>query len=238
MQSHIREITAENLAADAPVRFPFAPPRTPTLAFRIFQRLFDIVFSSIALVLTLPLMGIIALAIKIQAGSPVLFVQERPGKDGKPFRMYKFMTMYPDNDGLLQAYLAENDEARQEWETYRKLKNYDPRVTGIGRFLRKTSLDELPQFFNVLVGDMSVVGPRPYIADEFGDYDLPPDEVKTLLSVKPGITGYWQTTKRNESAFVERVEMDLWYIRHRNLIMDWRIILSSVLVIFGQRGAY
>jgi exopolysaccharide production protein ExoY len=130
-----------------------------------WKRLFDIGFSLFAITITLPVMIPIAIAIKLIDGGKIFFVQERPGLSGRKFKLLKFRTMYGNNDEILKKYLNENPKAREEWEKFRKLKSNDPRVTSIGKFLRKTSLDELPQFFNVLKGDMSVVGPRPYITN-------------------------------------------------------------------------
>ncbi len=180
----------------------------------------------------------ITIIIKLTDKGTVLFKQERPGVNGKKFFIYKFRTMYPDNDRILREYLKKNPEAKKEWELYRKLKSYDPRVTPIGRFLRKYSLDELPQFFNVLKGDMSVIGPRPYILEEFEEYKVPEDVRKKLLSVKPGITGLWQVEGRNEKTFEERIRLDLKYIDEMSFWKDMKIILKTIWIMIKGKGAY
>jgi undecaprenyl-phosphate galactose phosphotransferase len=202
------------------------------------KRLFDIVFSFLAILITLPLMVVVALLIKLTDKGPVLFKQKRPGLDGKDFYLYKFRTMYVNNDQILREYLDKNPEAREQWKKYRKLKGYDPRVTPIGRFLRKYSLDELPQFFNVLKGDMSVVGPRPYLWEEFEEYKVPKNIVQKLLSVKPGITGLWQIEARNEATFEERIKMDLKYIKERSFWLDLKIVLKTIKAMLTGKGAY
>ncbi len=202
------------------------------------KRLFDIVFSLTVLIITSPILLIIALLIKLTDGGTIFYIQERPGLNGRKFRLIKFRTMYPNNEEILKKYLKENPKAREEWENYRKLKTYDPRVTLIGRFLRKYSLDELPQFFNVLKGDMSIVGPRPYIEKEFNEYNIPEEVRKKILSVKPGITGLWQVEKRNESTFMERVKMDLKYIERQSFWLDLKIILKTIRVMLTGKGAY
>ncbi|WP_457568690.1 sugar transferase [Desulfurobacterium sp.] len=203
-----------------------------------WKRPFDIFFSTLAITLTFPLMVAIAIIIKLTDGGCVLFVQERPGLNGKLFKLYKFRTMYPDNEKILTEFLTKNPEAAKEWKIYRKLRGYDPRVTSIGKFLRKTSLDELPQFFNILKGDMSVVGPRPYILNEFKEYKIPESLVKKLLSVKPGITGLWQVEGRNQMTFKERIQLDLKYIENLSFINDIKIIMKTIKVMFTGKGAY
>jgi len=204
----------------------------------VVKRLFDIVFSIFAILITLPIMVPIALLIKLTDGGSILFKQKRPGLNGKDFYVYKFRTMYPDNQKILEEYLKSNPKAREEWKKYRKLRGYDPRVTPIGRFLRKFSLDELPQFFNVLKGEMSVVGPRPYLWEEFKDYNLPKEVIDKLLSVKPGITGLWQVEARNNASFEERVKMDLEYIDKRSFWLDLKIVIKTIWVMLTGKGAY
>ena len=208
------------------------------MEYKSFKRMFDIFFSSFAILLSLPLMVIIAFAIKLTDKGPILFKQKRPGLNGRDFYLYKFRTMYVNNEEILQKYLESNPQAREEWRKYRKLKGYDPRVTPIGRILRKFSLDELPQFFNVLKGDMSVVGPRPYLWKEFEDYNVPEKVIKKLLSVKPGITGLWQIEARNEATFEERIRMDLEYIDKQSFLLDLKIVLKTIWVMLTGKGAY
>ena len=203
-----------------------------------WKRPFDIVFSLFAILITLPIMVPIAIAIKLTDKESILYKQKRPGLNGRQFYLYKFRTMYPNNDEILEKYLKTNSKAKEEWKKYRKLKTYDPRVTPIGKFLRKTSLDELPQFFNVLKGDMSVVGPRPYIESEFEEYNIPTDIREKLLSVKPGITGLWQVNHRNEATFEERIKQDLEYIKNQSFLLDLKIIFKTIKVMLTGKGAY
>lgn len=201
-----------------------------------WKRPFDIGFSLFAITITLPIMIPIAIVIKLTDSGKIFFIQERPGLGGRKFKLLKFRTMYENNEEILKEYLEKNPKAKEEWEKYRKLKSYDPRVTPIGRFLRKTSLDELPQFFNILKGDMSVVGPRPYIESEFEEYKVPKNVVTKLLSVKPGITGLWQVESRNKATFKERIEQDLKYIDNKSFLLDLKIILKTIKVMITERG--
>ncbi len=203
---------------------------------KIGKRIFDIVFSLFAITVSSPVMLIIAILIKIKSpDGPVFFTQKRLGYAGKKFRVIKFRTMVPNAEAVLEKMLSENKEIRNEYLKYRKLKN-DPRIIPvIGEFLRKTSLDELPQFFNVLIGDMSVVGPRPYIEEEF--YKHTKTHVDIITSVKPGVTGYWQVTDRNAATFNGRVDSDIEYIKNQNLWLDLKIIFQTVMVMVFRKGA-
>ena len=201
-----------------------------------WKRPFDILFSLFALIVTLPFMLLIALVIKLTDRGPIFFMQERVGHKGKKFKVIKFRTMYPDAEKKLKEILESDPKARGEWEKTYKLRN-DPRVTPIGKFLRKTSLDELPQFFNVLKGDMSVVGPRPVVEEELKKYYK--DKAKYYLSVKPGITGYWQVEGRSDiDNYEERVSMDVWYVKNMNFCLDLKIILRTIYVMITGKGAY
>jgi len=198
------------------------------------RRFFDILFSIIVLILMFPLMLLIGLAIKLTDGGPVFFTQERVGYKGKKFKIFKFRTMYPDAEKRLKDILEKNPKAHEEWNRYRKLRN-DPRITNVGKFLRKYSLDELPQFFNVLKGDMSVVGPRPYLPEEI---PLMGESKEIIFQVKPGITGIWQVEGRSEIDFKKRLEMDEWYVKNRSFWLDLKIILKTVKVMLTGKGAY
>lgn len=201
-----------------------------------WKRMFDIVFSLFAILITLPIMIPIAIIIKLTDGGSVLFGHNRVGYRGREFKVLKFRSMYPDAEERLKKILEEDPKAREEWEKTFKLKN-DPRVTPIGKFLRKTSLDELPQFFNVLKGDMSVVGPRPVVKEELEKYYK--DKAKYYLSVKPGITGYWQVEGRSDvEDYQERVNMDVWYVENQSFLLDLKIILKTVWVMLTGKGAY
>lgn len=194
------------------------------------KRFFDIVLSLVGLViLAIPCL-IIAILIKLCDGGPVLYTQARVGKDGKIFKIYKFRSMYVDADKLLDKLSEQNEVTGPMF----KMKN-DPRITSVGRFLRKTSLDELPQLYNVLLGDMSLVGPRPPLPKEvvkYSEYD------RQRLWVIPGCTGLWQATERNNVGFDRMVELDLEYIQKRSLLLDTKIILMTFWVIFRPNGAY
>lgn len=196
------------------------------------KRCFDFLLSLLMLPLILLLTVIFFILIRLTSKGPAIFKQTRIGKNGRHFTCYKFRTMYVDAERRLKELLDNDPEARKEWEQFWKLKN-DPRVTPVGRFLRKTSLDELPQIFNVLKGEMSLVGPRPYLPREW-DYIKEHSEV--ILSVPPGITGLWQTCGRNDKTFKERIILDAWYVRNWNLWLDIVILLKTIVVVFGSKG--
>ena len=172
--------------------------------------------------------------IKHENDGPIFYTQLRIGKNGKQFKLYKFRTMVMNADEKLEEYLKEDKEIAKEYKKYKKLK-HDPRITKIGGFLRKTSLDEFPQFINVLKGDMSLVGPRPYLNRE--KEDIPEEYYGKIIKVKPGITGYWQVNGRSDVDFEERTYMDTYYIEHRSFIMDLKIIIKTVLKMFKKEGA-
>ena len=176
----------------------------------------------------------IAYRIKKEDPGPVIFKHMRVGKNGKSFPCYKFRSMCVDAKQMLEKYLRENPEARMEWERDFKLKN-DPRVTPIGEFLRRTSLDELPQIFNVLKGEMSLVGPRPIVQEEVPRYGK---HIKKYYSVKPGITGLWQVSGRSDISYPERVALDVEYVVNRNLLKDIQILIKTFDVVFRKKGAY
>lgn len=192
------------------------------------KRLFDVVFSGLVLALTSPLFLLLALLIKLDSPGPVLFTQERVGLHGRRFRLYKFRTMVKDADKLLPELLAANEADGPVF----KIRD-DPRVTRVGRFLRRTSLDELPQFINVLKGDMSVVGPRPPLPHEVERYD---GAWRRRLSMKPGITCIWQATARNHASFEEWVKMDLEYIDNWSLWLDFKLVLRTCLAVLTMTG--
>ena len=202
----------------------------------ISKRVFDFVFSFSILIFTFPLFILITIFIKIKSpNGSIFFIQERLGKNRKFFRVYKFRTMIVNAEKELEKLLESDEKMREEYIKFRKLK-YDPRIIkGIGNFLRKTSLDEFPQFFNVLLGDMSIVGPRPYLKDEFYNHD--DTFLDILLSIKPGITGLWQVGNRNNSTFNDRVKDDLIYIENQSFIGDLIIIFKTIKVMIFRKGA-
>jgi undecaprenyl-phosphate galactose phosphotransferase len=181
----------------------------------------------------LPVMLVCAICLKLGGGS-VLFSQPRVGKEGKSFKIYKFRTMVPNAAQVLQELLASDEAVRAEWQRDHKLKN-DPRVTPIGRFLRRTSLDELPQLWNVLKGDMSLVGPRPVEAFEMLKYGV---HARYYYAQKPGLTGLWQISGRSNVNYEQRVAMDTYYSRKQSLWLDLAIVLRTVRVVLFRSGAY
>lgn len=203
---------------------------------KVTKRVFDFFFASFAIVCLSPVFFIIMLLIKVKSSEgSIFFSQRRLGLNNTFFRVYKFRTMVPNAEKVLNDMLEKDKEVREEYLTFRKLKN-DPRIIpGIGHFLRKTSLDELPQFFNVLLGDMSIVGPRPYIEDEFYSHDK--KFKKVILTMKPGITGYWQVGDRHDDTFENRVEKDLEYKMKQSFLLDVKIILKTINVMVLKRGA-
>lgn len=198
------------------------------------KALFDKLFALTALVLLLPLLVLIALAILVVDRQGFLFSQARVGENGRLFRCWKFRTMAKDADKRLAALLASDPAIRAEWEENFKLQN-DPRINRIGRFLRKTSLDELPQFWNVLMGQMSMVGPRPIVSEEIARYG---DRYWAYASTRPGLTGIWQVQGRSDTTYEQRVSMDVDYALSHSLWGDLGIILRTVYVVVFRVGAY
>lgn len=199
------------------------------------KRTFDVLFSLLILLLTLPLFGILILAIRLHSQGRAFYSQERIGRGGVPFRCYKFRTMYEDADIRLNTLLEGEEHLRREWELTRKLKQ-DPRITPIGQFLRKTSLDELPQFWNVLKGDLSVVGPRPVVRQElFQFYGM---KAIKVLSIRPGVTGIWQVSGRSDSSYTTRVSLDELYVDNLSLFLDLKLIFKTIPAILSAKGAY
>lgn len=200
------------------------------IIYLFFKRIIDIVGSATGLILLSPLFILVALAIKIEdPKGKVFFAQKRCGKDNEPFPMYKFRSMVSNAEELLEELMEQNEMDGPVF----KIKE-DPRITKVGKFIRKTSIDELPQLFNILMGDMSIVGPRPAIPHEVAEYN---DYQKQRLLVKPGLTCIWQVSGRNSIGFDEWIDMDLEYIEKRNLWMDIKLIFKTVGVLFGDDNA-
>lgn len=202
---------------------------------RFTKSIFDVFVSIILMPFLLPVIGIIALIIKFDSKGPAFIIQDRLGRNDSIFRCIKFRTMYLNSDKMLEDYLKKHPEVLKEWKKYKKLKGYDPRVTKIGKFLRKTSLDELPQIFNVLKGEMSLVGPRPYLPRERNEIK---EYVDIILLTTPGITGLWQISGRNELVFEERIKLDTWYIQNWSIWLDFIILFKTIGVVFKSKGAY
>ena len=205
------------------------------LCGRLAKTVFDYSLTAVGTVCISPLLVYIAYRIKKEDPGPVFFAHERIGKDGKPFPCYKFRSMVVNSKEMLEKYLAEKSDARAEWERDFKLKD-DPRITPIGKVLRRTSLDELPQIFNVLRGEMSLVGPRPVIQEELDKYYG--ETAKLYASVKPGITGLWQVSGRSDLGYDQRVALDAEYIKHRSFWGDVVILWKTIGVVLMKKGAY
>ena len=198
------------------------------------KRLFDVSVALVAVLCLAPLMLLVALLVRTTSRGPVFFCHERIGRHGRRFPCIKFRTMASDAEARLRAVLESDPAARSEFATTWKLRN-DPRVTRVGRFLRRTSLDELPQFVNVLVGHMSLVGPRPIVRDELALYG---EHADAYLSVRPGVTGPWQVSGRNDVSYERRVDLDVRYIATMSLRCDVRLLVRTVGHIARPNGAY
>jgi undecaprenyl-phosphate galactose phosphotransferase len=201
---------------------------------RGLKMLFDIAISIISIPLLLSVIGIIGLVIRLETPGPVIYAHERIGRKGKTFKCYKFRTMYKDAEEKLKEILDKDDAVRNEWESTWKLRD-DPRITRAGRFLRKTSLDELPQIFNVLKGEMSLVGPRPYLPRERVTIE---ENIEVICCARPGITGLWQVSGRSTTGYQYRVKLDAWYIMNWSLWLDIVIIFKTVRAVVKMEGAY
>lgn len=203
--------------------------------YKFTKRIIDIIGSIIGILILIPTTLIIYLARKVlkEDKGPLFYEQLRYGKNGKVFRLYKFRSMCIGADKKLKEYLENNDEAREEFEKTHKLQN-DPRITKIGNFLRKSSLDELPQMINILKGDMSFVGPRPVVEKEVEEYGTNKDK---FLSVRPGLTGYWQVNGRSNTTYEERMKMELYYVDNCSLWLDIKIFFKTFITVFKKEGA-
>ena len=198
------------------------------------HRLIDICVALPALIFLAPVLLIIGIMIAIQRNGPIIFAHTRIGRNGAPFKVYKFRSMHIDGDKILAAHLAVDGAAREEWRRDHKLKA-DPRVTPFGDFLRRSSLDELPQLYNVLIGNMSIVGPRPIVEAEIVKYGR---FYKGYCSVKPGITGIWQISGRNDVSYRRRVAMDALYARRKCLSLDIKLMSATIPAVLARRGSY
>ena len=200
----------------------------------ILKRFIDIIGSIVGIVCLIPLTIIIWIAnLIMKDNGPIFYTQERIGKNGKIFKMYKYRSMVVGADEKLKEYLEKNEEARKEYAEYKKLKN-DPRITKIGAFLRKTSLDEFPQFINILKGEMSLVGPRPYLPREKEEIN---GFFNYIMSCKPGLTGFWQVNGRSDVTFTDRLDMDMRYYYNHNLKMDIKILKDTFVNVVKKEGA-
>jgi len=206
--------------------------RNPSALF--FKRILDIVVAVLLLLPAIPFAVMIALAIVLDSPGPVFFAHTRIGKGNRTFRLWKFRTMVRDADQVLDKYLRERPDLRAEWLKTHKLKE-DPRVTRVGRLLRRSSLDELPQLISVLRGEMSMVGPRPIVAEEIPKYG---SVFELYLQVLPGLTGLWQASGRTDTSYGSRTALDLKYLRERTLWLDIKVLLKTIRVVLLGHGAY
>ncbi|MEO0074947.1 MAG: exopolysaccharide biosynthesis polyprenyl glycosylphosphotransferase, partial [candidate division WOR-3 bacterium] len=201
---------------------------------RISKRVFDLLIAFLMILICIPLFIIISILIKLSSSGPIFHIQQRVGKDNKLFRCYKFRTMYLDAQRRLEKLFEQNPHTKVEWERYLKITN-DPRVTKIGKFLRRSSLDELPQLFNVIKGEMSLVGPRPYLPNEVENRRK---EISLITKVRPGITGLWQVSGRSQLTFEERMRLDEYYVKNWTIWLDAVIMIKTIKVLFNSQGAY
>ena len=203
--------------------------------YKITKRAIDIIGAIIGIILLIPTIILVYIARKIlkEDQGPLFYKQLRYGKNGKIFRLYKFRSMCINADKKLKEYLDNNEDAKNEFEKTRKLQK-DPRITKLGNFLRKTSLDELPQMINILKGEMSFVGPRPVISEEVEEYGVNKDK---FLSVTPGLTGYWQVNGRSNTTYEERMLMELYYVENCSLWLDTKIFFKTFITVFKKEGA-
>lgn len=205
---------------------------TKKYMYSFVKRNFDIIMSLTAMVLLFPIFFIIAIMIKIDSKGNIIYKHKRIGKNGKYIYLYKFRTMYTNSKEILEE-LLKDPKVKAEWENNFKLDN-DPRVTKVGKFLRRTSLDELPQLLNIFLGDMSIVGPRPVIDGEIEKYGI---YKKKFLSVTPGLTGWWACNGRSCTSYKERIKLELYYVKHRSIKLDLLVILKTIGVVVKGKGA-
>jgi Undecaprenyl-phosphate galactose phosphotransferase WbaP len=201
---------------------------------RLTKRCFDFVAAVVGGIVLLIPFFILGFWVKMSSRGPVLYGHKRIGRYGKPFKAWKFRTMFQDSNLVLEQYLEANPDLQEEWERDHKLR-FDPRVTRVGKFLRKTSLDELPQLWNVIRGEMSLVGPRPIVTDEIVKYG---HYYSLYTMVKPGITGLWQVSGRNNTTYDERVQLDAYYVRNWSPWVDIVLLLKTIRIVLFARGAY
>jgi len=197
--------------------------------YEFLKRTVDIICSLVGLLVLMPILVLVTILVKIESKGPIIFSQDRVGKDGRVFKMYKFRSMVINAEELKEKLANENERTGPMF----KIKN-DPRITDVGRFIRKTSIDELPQLVNILKGEMTIVGPRPSLPDEVKEFE---GWMMKRLNVKPGLTCYWQVSGRNDIEFNEWMELDIKYVQERNILIDAKLILKTFVVLFGDSHA-
>ena len=200
--------------------------------YKIIKRFLDFIFAFLLIILLIPLFLIIGILIKISSKGSIIYIQKRIGKNNTSFSCYKFRTMHPQSKYLLKKILVKNKDFKNQFSEARKIVN-DPRITRFGKFLRFSSLDELPQIFNVLIGDMSFIGPRPIVKSEIKKYGK---EFGKVFSIKPGISGLWQVSGRNNLSYDKRVELDINYSENINFLLDIKIFIKTIVVILFPFG--
>ena len=198
------------------------------------KRIFDFLLALSAIIILSPLLICVAIAVRLSDGGSAFFGHTRIGFSGKTFKCWKFRSMIPNSDAVFKEYLVQNPDAAEEWRQNQKIQN-DPRVTRLGYFLRKYSIDELPQLFNILVGDMSFVGPRPIQRSEYEKYGF---SLRHYLSTRPGLTGLWQISGRSNSTYQKRVVFDRYYVTHWGMLTDIALIIKTVPVAVTGSGSY
>lgn len=209
--------------------FIYVPEKSIT-GYLILKRIFDVILSIVGIIIISPILVLVAIAIKLDSPGKVIYTQNRVGENGKMFKMYKFRSMVSNSDEVFKCF---SDEMKKKFEENYKL-DKDPRITKIGTFIRKTSLDELPQLLNIIKGELSLVGPRPLVEKEIEKYGTQKDK---FLSIKPGVTGYWQVNGRSAVTYKDRINMELFYIDNRSLLLDLKIVFLTIGTVLSRNGA-
>lgn len=207
-----------------------SPQKGNKRGYQIVKRIFDVLAAGVGLIFCIVPIGIIALLIKLDSPGPVFYVHHRIGKNGKELPLLKFRSMRINADEMMKEFTPEQ---KKEWESNFKLE-HDPRITKVGNFLRRSSLDELPQLINILKGELSVVGPRPIVQEELEKYG---ENKEKFLSAMPGLTGYWQAYARSTCTYEQRIQMELFYVENANLWLDTKIVFATIGAVFKGRGA-
>ena len=202
------------------------------ILYTFIKRTFDFIMSFVSIILLSPLLLLLIILVKIDSKGKAIYKHKRIGKNGKYIYLYKFRTMYSNSDEMLKE-LLKDPKIKKEWEANYKLSN-DPRITKVGKFLRKSSLDELPQLFNILVGDMSFVGPRPLVDKEIDKYGK---DKETLLSVIPGLTGWWACNGRSCTSYEDRIKLELYYVKNRSIKLDIKVLFKTFITVIKRTGA-
>lgn len=228
------DVTNENVIGDISIlKLPSKGYREllgKNIPYKIVKRTTDITLSTIAMIALLPVFALIAIAIKLESKGPVFFKHTRIGKDGKIIKIYKFRSMVENAEDLIKNFTPEQ---MKEYKENYKLSN-DPRITKVGNFLRKTSLDELPQLINIIKGDLSIIGPRPVVAEELKKYG---PNTEKFLSATPGLTGFWAANGRSCTTYEQRMQMELFYIDNMSLKMDLKVFFKTIESVLSGRGA-